>query len=147
MKTTKFIQRLRAWNGDARLYELSEPLRINSSTTTFIVVFAAENKERKKVVRVFASNEDGTVRNWTVLVELQNEQVHEKALSSLGFELVPVLQKTTDGKIRSSFLVEEIFDYVNKCSIHGLVDLHNQIFDRHIRIEQIVTDGNEGSRL
>jgi len=57
-----------------------------------------------------------------------------------------VKEKTSDGKIRSSFLVEEILDFTNQCSIEGLVDLHNQIFDRHIIVGQVAIDGNEGER-
>ena len=82
MKTAKFIKRLREWNGDARFYELSEAIQMKSVTTRFVVVFAAETKERVNLVRIFAADMYATVRNWTVLAELQNETVHERILST-----------------------------------------------------------------
>jgi len=57
-----------------------------------------------------------------------------------------VREKTSDGKLRSSHLVEEILDFINQCEIYGLVDLHNGIFDRNIQVDQIAIDGNEGKR-
>ena len=57
-----------------------------------------------------------------------------------------VREKTPNGKLRSSHLVEEILDFTNQCDIWGLVDLHNQIFDRRIQVDQIAIDGNEGER-
>ena len=83
MKTARLIKKIDGWAGDARLYELSEPLERHS----LIVVSAAYAMFSGPETYIFAaSNIDGEVKDFRELEGSQRGMIsHEKALATAGY--------------------------------------------------------------
>jgi len=47
------------------------------------------------------------------------------------------MNKTPDNKIRTSWMVEEIFAYVNLCPTETLLKIYNDLFGHEITVDQV----------
>jgi hypothetical protein len=87
MKTAKFIKNGKGYTGDARLYELSEPVEYEGSTSQFVIVSAASVAFSGPETYIFLANSEGEVTNWGELPgSFRGGFDHEQALRSLGYE-------------------------------------------------------------
>ena len=90
----KFIKNCSGFTGDARLYELSEPIEYDkpwdetcpfAKETKFVVV-SATIVSTKPETYIFAANKDGRVIDWGELDgSYQGGLSHEEALTGAGY--------------------------------------------------------------
>lgn len=95
-KTARELKRLEGWQGDARVFELSEPVAYDydwntdeyKSSTKFVVVSAASVMFSGAETYIFACDENGEVLNWMELEgSFKGGLDHERALQGAGFEV------------------------------------------------------------
>lgn len=67
MKTAKLIKPLEGFTGNARLYELSEPVEYNGGKTLFLVASATSAPFSGPETYLFPADSDGEVLNWGAL--------------------------------------------------------------------------------
>ena len=78
------------FKGDARLYELSEPLEGHSN-----VVVSAVSAYGRPETFIFGSDEEGNITNWLELPgSFQGDINHNKALEGAGY----IIEGDTDGE-------------------------------------------------
>jgi hypothetical protein len=86
-----FIKNLNHFNGDARLYELSKPIKYDDEKeTSFIVISAVIASYSGAETYIFPSDKKGKILNWTELKgSFRGELNHEKALEHFSMEHDP----------------------------------------------------------
>ncbi len=97
MKSAKFIKKCDWGTGDARLYELSEPVEYDkpwdeedppAKMTKYIAVSAANVPFSGPETYIFPADENGEVLKWGELDgSFKGDMDHIKALMRAGFEL------------------------------------------------------------
>lgn len=97
MKTAKLIKRLEGFTGDARLYELSEPVEYDklwgesdapAKTTRFVIVSATHAMFSGPETYIFPADENGNVINWGELDGSGKGSLsHESVLEDAGYAL------------------------------------------------------------
>lgn len=86
-KTATFVQKLTGWQGDARLYKLSEPL----DGFDFVVVSGVNALRTGPETFLFGAREDGEVGSWLELDGSFRGRIdHEAALRGAGYEIASV---------------------------------------------------------
>lgn len=94
MKTATEIRRLKDFTGDARLFQLSEPMpwdydwetEQNKALTSFVVVSAASMMFSGPETYIFPANEAGEVINWGELEgSYRGGLSHRAALLNAGY--------------------------------------------------------------
>lgn len=93
MKTATFIRSVGGWNGDARLYRLSEAVEcerrdargeFTESMTDYVIVSKTDNFVTETYI--FPANEDGKPLSMLDLPgSMKGDVSHEDALSEAGF--------------------------------------------------------------
>ncbi len=93
-QTARFIKELEDWQGDARLYQLSEPIGWGGwhgdeqHYTEFVVVSAVCVMFSGPETYIFPTDEGGEVLDWSELEgSFRGGLDHEKALRDAGYEL------------------------------------------------------------
>lgn len=90
VKKAKFIKALQGFTGDARLYELDEPIEYRDGTTKFVAVSQTHAMFSGPETYIFASDADGEVISWGELEGSGRGRIsHEFALNSAGYEVQP----------------------------------------------------------
>ncbi|MCK9597652.1 MAG: hypothetical protein M0R06_01350 [Sphaerochaeta sp.] len=99
MKTATFIKNLKGFQGEARLYKLSEPIEYdydweaekNTKKTEFVVVSAisAAFDTSRPETYIFPADESGEVLDWSELEgSYRGGTNHTRALKKGGWEVV-----------------------------------------------------------
>jgi len=89
MGTARFIKTVPG-TGDARLYELSEPLEGYGDKYTYVVVSATIAPYSGPETYIFGANKDGDVLDWGELEgSFQGALDHAEALSGAGYDILP----------------------------------------------------------
>lgn len=95
MKTATYIKDLERFTGEAKLYELSEEIKLYDwndklkGTTKFVVVSATNVLFSGFETYIFPANEDGNVTDWGELSgSYRGGLDHDVALNGLGFKPV-----------------------------------------------------------
>ena len=97
MKTATYIRSPEGWNGDARLYKLSEPVEYGYSfdddeelpTTEFVIVSAVYALFSGPETYIFPANEDGDVLTMSEMSgSYRGGTSHETALERAGFSVL-----------------------------------------------------------
>lgn len=84
-KTASYIRDIDEWNGEAKLYKLSEPLEGYSFVVVSSVVVMFSGPE----TYVFPSNKNGEVTDWRELKgSYKGDLNHEKALKNAGYKVL-----------------------------------------------------------
>lgn len=84
-KTAKLVKNLTGFNGEARLYRLSEPLEGNEFVAVSAVVAFYSGPE----TYIFPANSDGKVASWGELDgSFRGSLDHEEALRGAGYEVI-----------------------------------------------------------
>lgn len=91
-KTATFIRPLsKPWCGDARLFQLSEPVPFERGHTALVVVSAVHTAGDLPRTEIFAADEQGKALSWA---EMPGSFVggldHAEALAGLGFQIASV---------------------------------------------------------
>lgn len=90
------IKKLDGFTGDARLFELSEPVEFdydytsqkNKQSTKYVVVSAADAMFSGPKTYIFPADETGEIVSWSELDgSFKGGLDHEQALSNAGFEV------------------------------------------------------------
>lgn len=98
MKLAKKVKDLVGWRGDARLYELSEPVTWTrwerdeevKSETLFVIVSAAVPPFSEPETYIFPAYESGEIANWGELTgSFKGGLDHVQALAGAGYEVMP----------------------------------------------------------
>src|SRR5687767_5916908 len=93
-KTATELRRLGGFQGDARLYELSEPVEYDydydtekyKSSTRYVVVSAADAMFSGPETYIFPGDEQGQIVDWGELDgSFKGDLDHERALAEAGF--------------------------------------------------------------
>ena len=88
MATAKFIQKLREWDSNARLYKLSEPVEIDplagGGTTSYVVVSASTAMGEPETL-IFPSDEHGEVKRMFEIGGWRGTLDHAEVLRDMGF--------------------------------------------------------------
>lgn len=83
MKTAKFVRDLDGFTGEARFYELSEPL----DSHRFVIVSAITVLGTPETY-IFGANPDGSIKGWLELDgSYKGGLDHNKALNGAGYEV------------------------------------------------------------
>ncbi len=99
MKTAKYIKTLEGFNGEARLYHLSEPLEgynwgyeeEENPRYDYVVVSAAHAMLSGPETYIFGATPEGAVMDWTELPgSFRGGWDHEVALNDAGYGVDPV---------------------------------------------------------
>ena len=90
MKTAKLVRVIEGWTGDARLYQLSEPIEHrDDEKTEYVIVSATVAPFSGPETYIFPSNSDGEVENWGELEgSYRGGLDHAEALRGAGFEVI-----------------------------------------------------------
>ena len=91
MKTAKLIMNIKGWRGDARLYELSEPVEYGEGNkkTKFVVVSAAYVMFSGSETYIFPADKNGNVMDWGELEgSFRGGLDHVVALENAGFTVI-----------------------------------------------------------
>lgn len=91
-KMAKFVKDISGFKGRVRLFECDPPMA-NEDGNTFKHVVVSELSDAFDTGRletyIFASDEDGTVKDWGELPgSFRGDTDYEKALSDAGYEVV-----------------------------------------------------------
>jgi hypothetical protein len=98
MATATELKRLKDFTGDARLFQLSEPVAYDydydteqyKSSTEFVVVSAADVMFSGPETYIFPANAEGEVIHWGELDgSFKGGLDHRRALTNAGFEVMP----------------------------------------------------------
>ncbi len=90
MKTAKFVKELDGWAGDARLYELSEPVLYetwdeNGVKTNYVAVSRVVGIYASETY-IFPADENGKTLSWLELEGSSGSPIpHEEALERAGY--------------------------------------------------------------
>ena len=95
MKTATFVNRCGgSWTGEARLYQLSEPIKYGdneegANETRFVVVSATVAMFSGPETYIFPSDENGNALDWGELPgSYRGGMSHEIALKQAGFKII-----------------------------------------------------------
>ena len=94
MKTATFVKQLEGWQGDARLYHLSEPMVAEEAPTkeTSYVIVSAVDAYSGPETYIFPATAVGECLGFGELDgSFQGELSHEKALLNAGYKIEPTL--------------------------------------------------------
>ena len=79
--TAEFVTDCPKWKGDARLYQLSEPVDTYVGTTEYVVVSAVDVPYSGPETYVFAASKDGEATSWSELDgSFEGALDHDRAL-------------------------------------------------------------------
>ena len=88
-KTATLLRKLDDFQGDARLYVLSEPVAYGNEESNYIIVSAASVPLSGPETYIFPANEDGEVIDWGELDgSFRGSLDHEEALTGAGYEVI-----------------------------------------------------------
>lgn len=89
MKTATLVKEIEGWSGDARLYELSEPIGAgDGESTRYVIVSAIVMPLTGPETYIFPADKDGEVKHFTELGGSYRGGVsHETALKDAGFSI------------------------------------------------------------
>lgn len=87
-KTAIFIKQFADWEGEARLYVLSDPI-ITASGQAYrkVIVAATDSHPIGTETIIYAANEDGTMASMDPFEILVGAMDHQGALLKLGYEI------------------------------------------------------------
>ena len=96
MNTAKELKKLDDFTGDARLFQLSQPVEYGydykakkyEKSTEFVVISAASAMFSGPETYIFPANEEGEVVDWCELEgSFKGGLDHERALKNAGYEI------------------------------------------------------------
>ena len=89
MKVAREIKKLTGWTGDARVFELSEPMQYEGGKTKYVVVSATVAPFTGAETYIFPSDEKGDVKKFSELDgSYRGGLDHAQALEGAGYEIV-----------------------------------------------------------